>query len=104
MTTFPFTNTGDFLVARAAREVLHASEIMERANAANDYFHEKTAAKILAFYKIEHSLIEHYVELKLYYPESALAIEAQKPYLARMWSDAENALVMLRQQSEHEEG
>jgi Na+/phosphate symporter len=100
MTSFPFTTTGDFLVARATREVVHAEEIMKRAHEANDYFHEKVAAKVLAFYEIEHKLIAHYVELKLYFPESATALEAQKPYLSRIWSEAENELVQLRQESE----
>lgn len=100
MTSFPFTTAGDFLVARALREVKHAEEIVERAHLANDYFHEKTAAKILAYCQIEHQLIEHYVELKLYYPQSAAALEAQKPYLVRLWSEAENELIELRRESE----
>ncbi len=100
MSSFPFTTAGDFLVARAHQEVVRAEIIMQRSLEANDYFYEKAAAKILAFYEMEHKLIAHYVELKLYFPESATALEAQKPYLGRIWSEAENELVQLRQESE----
>jgi hypothetical protein len=99
MPTFPFTNVGDFLVARAEREMFHADEILARARAANDYFHEKAAAKILAYYTIERDLVRHYVELKLYYPESAAALEAHKPFLARMWNEAENELATFIQEA-----
>lgn len=80
---------GDFLIARAGREVEFAQRILKEAREKNEYFREKAAAKICAYYELEYELIKHYVEIKVYYPHSAVALEEQKPYLLHMWSEAE---------------
>lgn len=87
----PLTRTGDFLVIRAERELALAREILEQTRAANDYFREKTALKIVAYYELECELIKHYVEMKTQYPFTALALEEQKPYLAGIWEKADEA-------------
>jgi hypothetical protein len=80
---------GDFLIARAEREVELAESILKEAQEKNEYFREKAAAKICAYYELECRLIRHYVEIKIYYPNSATALEEQKPYLFHLWSEAE---------------
>jgi hypothetical protein len=80
---------GDFLIARAEREVELARGILEDTREKNEYFREKAAAKICAYYELECELIKHYVEIKIYYPHSATALEEQKPYLFHLWSEVE---------------
>lgn len=80
---------GDFLIARAAREVELSECMLGEAREKNEYFREKAAAKICAYYKLECELIKHYVEIKIYYPQSVAALEEQKPYLCHLWDEAE---------------
>jgi hypothetical protein len=85
----PIASIGDFLVAHAERDLLLARKFLEETRAKNEYFHEKAAAKIVAFYQLELTLIKQYVELKLYFPQTAMALEEQKPYLVELWAKAE---------------
>lgn len=85
----PIASIGDFLVAHAERDVLLARKFLEDTRVKNEYFREKAAAKIVAFYQVELTLIKQYVELKLYFPQTAMALEEQKPYLVELWAKAE---------------
>jgi hypothetical protein len=91
---------GDFLIARAEREVDLAHSILEDARGKNEYFREKAAAKIFAYYELELELIKHYVEIKIYYPHSAGALEEQKPYLFHLWNEAERERMAFLNKSE----
>ena len=96
------TSIGDMLIARSKKDYEFARGLLENAQAKNEYFREKAAAKIFAFYELEHELIKHYVELKLYYPKSAEALEEQKPHLILAWNEAERecAFFLNKEQAE----
>lgn len=90
---------GDFLMARALRELDFAHEVLDKAQGDKDYFREKNAAKLFGYYQAECELIKHYVELKLYYPQTAIALEEQKPYLIGLWKDAADTLGTILRES-----
>jgi len=85
----PIASIGDFLVAHAERDLLLARKFLEETRLKNEYFREKAAAKVVAFYHVELTLIKQYVELKLYFPQTAMALEEQKPYLIELWAKAQ---------------
>lgn len=86
-------------MSRALREVDIAETILAKAREGGDYYSEKVAAKLLSFSQQECELIRHYVELKLYYPETASAIEDKKPYLLLLWQNAEETQKSIAQES-----
>ena len=91
----PISNTGDYLIARAETELKLAESILDSARNGNDYYHEKAAAKLVAFHESEVAFMKHYVEVKLYYPDLAAALESHKPYLIEMWRDADRQFIEL---------
>lgn len=84
---------GDMLIVRSKREHEFAHALLVNAQEKNEYFREKAAAKLFAFYELEFELTKHYVELKLYYPKSAEALEEQKPHLILAWNEAERECI-----------
>ena len=82
------TNETEYLVARAQAETFIARHLLEEARKENDYWKEKAAAKMLAFYEHEEKVLTLYAEMKLYHPELAVALEEQKPYLLELLSQA----------------
>ena len=91
---------GDFLIARAVKETALSRGILDDTREKNEYFREKAAAKIHAYYELELEVIKHYVEMKIYYPHCAAALEEQKPYLLHMWNEAEQEYIVLRDQAQ----
>lgn len=84
------TNETEYLVARAQAETYIARHILEEAQKANDYWKEKAAAKMLAFYENEEKMLTLYAEMKLYHPELSAELEDQKPYLLDLLAQAKS--------------
>lgn len=93
----PLATIADFLVARAKSERTLVTELLTKARTEENYFLEKAIAKVDGFYALESALITQYIELKLYFPESARALEDQKPYLLTLWRRAEEDYALFTQ-------
>ena len=82
------TNEIEYLVARAQAETDLALQSVEQARQTQDYWLEKSSAKVYELQKAEEKFLSLYAELKLYHPELAEAIEERKPYLLELLAEA----------------
>ena len=73
-------NEFDYMIARAERETEHARKILADMRAANDYWREKPAAKLVTFCEFNEKILRLYAEMKLYHPETAELIEERWPH------------------------
>ena len=74
-------NEGDYLVAEAQKVTDQAREILDEARGRKDYYQEKIAAKLVEFCEAEEKYLSRYVELRVYYPELATAVEERRQHL-----------------------
>ncbi len=77
----PIKNEGDYLVAEAQKVTDIARGILTEARGNKDYYQEKIAAKLVEFCEAEEKYLSRYVELKIYYPELAKAVEERREHL-----------------------
>jgi hypothetical protein len=88
----PIQNEIEYLVARAQAETDIAQHIQGEARKENDYWKEKSAAKMVAFHEHEEKMLTFYAEMKTDFPELAWALEERKPYLLELVKEAKERL------------
>lgn len=85
-------NTSDYMVALAQRERQESERLFESVKEKNEYYEEKIAGKLKTFLKKEEVLIRALAEMESLFPELALFIKSQKPYLKQKMKDAEKGM------------
>ena len=78
----------DYMIALAELETEAARRVVESARDEEDYYKEKAAAKMLAFFEHDERSIRMYAEVKLYHPEIADLLEGERPHLVHVYNDA----------------
>lgn len=102
MTREDIHNEIDYMVAIAELETGAARKVVENARSENDYYKEKAAAKMLAFFEHDEQSLRIYAELKLYHPELAEIVETERPHLHYAYSEAVKGYAVFREKRAQE--
>jgi len=92
MKTKPIQNELDYLVSEAQVETDIAKGILERIRKKGDYYEEKLALKMVAFYQWEERLLTLYAEAKTHFPMLAGLMENKRPYLKEQLTEAKKLM------------
>jgi len=91
----------DCLQAKGQLELKLVQEILAEIREQEDYWQEKAAAKMVAFFRTQENLFSHYAELKNYYPQMTRIIEEQQmPWLEEIFKKAEKLWDSLNKNNE----
>ena len=86
---YSIESTYDYMVALTQRERQESETLLESVKEKNEYYEEKVAGKLKTFLKKEETLIRALAEMETHFPELALLIKTQKPYLKQKINDTE---------------
>lgn len=90
MSEFEPHNAIDLMVQNAQKRTDKARRVVEMAREADNYYKERAAAKMLAFFEHEEAAIRLYAEAKSNYPPLSELFEKESPHLRGLLEKAEN--------------
>lgn len=75
------SNSSDHMVAVSQREREEAEKLLESIREKDDYYEEKIASKLKVFLKKEEVFLRAFAEMETQFPEMAILLRTEKPYL-----------------------
>lgn len=91
----------DCVQAKGQMDLRLAQEVLAEAREQENYWQEKAAAKLVAFFEAQEELFSRYAELKTYHAQMAEVIEKQQmPWLGEVFKEAEKLWADLNKNNE----